>query len=542
MQGKKECVPKLMYQVNLDDLVPKENYYRLIGKEIDFSFLYKATKQYYGTEGQESIDPVVFFKICLVGYLNNINSDRKMIEYCSDSLAIRLFIKYDIDEELPWHSTISRTRQLYGEEVFLTLFRKILSLCVSKGMVRGKRQAIDSALIKANASMDSLIEKEVLEDAELYAEELNQNSDINQREYKVSVSKKKEVESRHAWQAEKYKHPGHEYKEGKEGDGGDLIQSKFISNHTHYSGTDPDARISTKPGKPRNLHYLAQLSVDNANHVITGALAEFADKRDSQCLENICEQVKETFEEHNLRIRQVVTDTAYSSGEALKYCEENGIDAYIPNFGKYKPDREGFIYNNELNQYECQQGNRAILPLKNAYVKNGEYFVKRYSSSKKDCKTCPYLKKCCGEKMEYKKLDDSVDKEYYDRMHKKLTENKIYAKRLFRSRSSTVEPVLGTLINHLNMKRVNTRGIDLATKHVIMASLVYNLKKYLKFVNKRYESNITAIPVMKRYYNEDSGKFLCVFILLILISEICGVIQLENEYSKPTVKKQKWYL
>ena len=339
MQGKKDCIPKMMYQVSLNDLVPQNNYYRIIDKQLDLKFLYEATKPYYGTEGQESIDPVVFFKICLVGYLNNINSDRKLIEYCSDSLAIRLFLKYDIDEALPWHSTISRTRQLYGEEIFLMLFRKILSLCVSKGMVRGKRQAIDSALIKANASMDSLLEKEVMEDAEIYAHELNKNS-----EYKVSAGKKKEIESRHAWQAEKYKHPGAEYKEGKEGDGGDFIQSKFLSNRTHYSATDPDARISTKPGKPRNLNYLGQISVDKANHVITGATADFADKRDSRCLEKICGQVKESFEENNLKINQVVTDTGYSSGEALKYCEENEIDAYIPNFGRYKPERKGFIY------------------------------------------------------------------------------------------------------------------------------------------------------------------------------------------------------
>ena len=153
MQGKKECYPKMMYQVSLDDLVPENNYYRLINRELDLKFLYKATEKYYGAEGQESIDPIVFFKICLVGYLNNINSDRKLIEYCSDSLAIRLFIKYDIDESLPWHSTISRTRQLYGEEVFLSLFREVLSMCVSKGMVSGRRQAMDSAFIKANASM-----------------------------------------------------------------------------------------------------------------------------------------------------------------------------------------------------------------------------------------------------------------------------------------------------------------------------------------------------------------------------------------------------
>src|SRR5690606_16047001 len=96
-------------------------------------------------------------------------------------LDVRLFLGYDLNEELPWHSTISRTRQLYGEEVFLSLFRQVLSLCIHKGMVRGKRQCVDSAYIKANASMDSLLEKEVIADASAYVNELEENS-----EYKVT--------------------------------------------------------------------------------------------------------------------------------------------------------------------------------------------------------------------------------------------------------------------------------------------------------------------------------------------------------------------
>jgi transposase len=88
--------------------------------------------------------------ILLVGYLNKIGSDRRLMEYSSDSLAIRLFLRYDIDQDLPWHSTISRTRQLYGEEVFQELFRKVLSMCVDNGMVRGKLQAVDSAYVEAS--------------------------------------------------------------------------------------------------------------------------------------------------------------------------------------------------------------------------------------------------------------------------------------------------------------------------------------------------------------------------------------------------------
>ncbi|CAA0252091.1 hypothetical protein USCSE301_70099 [Tenacibaculum maritimum] len=61
--------------------------------------MYSSTKEYYGTSDQKSIDPVVFFKLCLVGYLENIISDRKLISHCSMRLDILYFIGYDVDEE-----------------------------------------------------------------------------------------------------------------------------------------------------------------------------------------------------------------------------------------------------------------------------------------------------------------------------------------------------------------------------------------------------------------------------------------------------------
>lgn len=247
MQGRKDFTPQLFYELSLDRLVPSDNYYRRVNQALELHFLYKSTQKYYGTEGQQSIDPVVFYKILLVGYLNNINSDRALIRYCSNCLDVRLFLGYDLDEELPWHSTISRTRLLFGEEVFLELFRKILSLCVEKGMVGGKRQAVDSAFVKANASMDSLIEKEVLEDASAFVNELEENS-----EFKVTSERKKLVEQHHNWKKEEYsKMPGNTKSERKDEDGNE-IRPKFLSNHTHYSPTDPDAKISVKPGKARH--------------------------------------------------------------------------------------------------------------------------------------------------------------------------------------------------------------------------------------------------------------------------------------------------
>ena len=99
MQGKKDYQEKLFHNFQLSDRIPEENFYRCLRSDLDF--LYKLTKRYYGESGQKSIDPVVFFKLCLVGYLENIISDRKLISYCSMRLDILFFIGYDIDEKLP---------------------------------------------------------------------------------------------------------------------------------------------------------------------------------------------------------------------------------------------------------------------------------------------------------------------------------------------------------------------------------------------------------------------------------------------------------
>jgi transposase len=217
MQGKKQFNEKLFLSFQLSDRVPAGNFYRRLREQLDLQFIYKITSKYYGAEGQQSIDPVVFFKLILIGYIENLNSDRRIIEHSGMRLDILFFLGYDIDEELPWHSTISRTRQLYGEEVFKELFSKVLGLCVSKGMLSGKRQAIDSAYIKANASMDSLIEKQVIEDGEQYLNELQHDEYGNVIEQHdnvmrddrdnntISQSRKKSTDTHHGWKGKEYK-------------------------------------------------------------------------------------------------------------------------------------------------------------------------------------------------------------------------------------------------------------------------------------------------------------------------------------------------
>ena len=99
MQGKKHYQEKLFTDFRLSDRVPETNFYRRLKGVLDLDFLYPRTKCYYGESGQKSIDPVVFFKLCLVGYLENLISDRQLIDHCSLRLDILYFIGYDIDEE-----------------------------------------------------------------------------------------------------------------------------------------------------------------------------------------------------------------------------------------------------------------------------------------------------------------------------------------------------------------------------------------------------------------------------------------------------------
>src|SRR5690606_21925494 len=434
--------PQLFYELSLDGLVPADNFYRRVNQELDLHFLYKSTQKYYGTQGQESIDPVVFFKILLVGYLNNINSDRALIRYCSNCLDVRLFLGYDLNEELPWHSTISRTRALFGEEVFLSLFEEILKLCVTKGMVSGKRQAVDSAFIKANASMDSLLEKEVLNDASAFVDELEEHSEFkacSEPSRTVTSTRKRLVEQHHKWKKETYKGmPGHVKTLQKDEDG-EEIRPKFLSNHTHYSPTDPDAKISTKPGKPRQLNYAGQLAVDDKNHVITGACASTAGSKDSAIFSEIMDQTLENLNQNDIQIGEVLADAGYSSGASLQYCEDKKLDAWIPNFGQYKPTREGFIFNAEENRYECIQegGNKAYLPFKRTSTDSKGYEKKTYRSSEQDCGKCPLREQCCGKVTKFKKLDESIHKPLYDKMHEKLTKNQAYHRILVKRRSST---------------------------------------------------------------------------------------------------------
>ena len=105
-------------------------------------------------------------------------------------LDILYFLGYDIDEVLAWHSTISRTRQLFPASIFEAVFIEVLVMCIDKGMVSGHIQAIDSAPIKANASMDSLELKVPKEDLESHLKSIRHIRDKEEKPLRKSKTNK----------------------------------------------------------------------------------------------------------------------------------------------------------------------------------------------------------------------------------------------------------------------------------------------------------------------------------------------------------------
>ncbi|MCL2683523.1 MAG: IS1182 family transposase [Bacteroidales bacterium] len=434
MQGIKDYQEKLFLNFRLSEYVPKENFYRHLKDTLDLSYLRGLTKKYYGSEGQKSIDTEVFFKLMLIGYLENINSDRQIVESAKMRMDMLYFLGYDLDESLPWHSTLSRTRKLFGKDIFWELFRNILRLCVEKGMVCGKTQAVDSAFIKANASMDSLVERELTEKSKRFLTELTANEDEN-------------------------------------------VNRKLKHNERFVSPTDPDSRVSKKPNKPRSLDHLGIISVDTENHVICGALVDFADKKDSDTTKKIVGQTVENLLETGLSVDEVLADAGYSSGASYSFLEENNITAYIPVHGGYKPEKTGFMYNENEDFYTCTQGVK--LPFKSIKKeKNRKTQTKEYRAMKTDCKYCLLKKQCC-KNSNYGQVSHSIDKPYYDKAYTLLNTRK--GRQKMRLRKSTVEPVWGTLLHFRGMKKVYTKGNALATKQLLMAAAAYNLKKLLGF-------------------------------------------------------------
>src|SRR5436190_18236308 len=109
--------------------------------------------------GRPGIDPVVYLKMIMVGFFEDLPSERAIAARCADSMSIRAFLKYELDEKTPDHSSFTVHRQRLGLDLSERIFALTLQALREHGLLRGKNLGIDSSVIEANASLRALVHR-----------------------------------------------------------------------------------------------------------------------------------------------------------------------------------------------------------------------------------------------------------------------------------------------------------------------------------------------------------------------------------------------
>src|SRR5215210_113262 len=141
--------------LSLEELLPDDHFYRRLEAQLDLSFVREMVRPLYAGGGRPSVDPVVFFKLQLVMFLEDLRSERQLMRVVADRLSVRWYLGYDLHETLPDHSSLTRIRERFGLEVFRRFFERIVEECFAAGLVWGEELFIDATKVEANASLES---------------------------------------------------------------------------------------------------------------------------------------------------------------------------------------------------------------------------------------------------------------------------------------------------------------------------------------------------------------------------------------------------
>ena len=436
MMGRKKFNMKQHHNLCLDDLVSPGDLYRKIEEAIDFTFIHDLAKDVYSHTGQPSLDPIVFFKIELVGFLEGIHEDRALERRIKDSLAIRWFLGYDLDEAVPVHSTISRTRKdRISKTVYQAVFDHILGLCIRHQLVKGHHQSIDSTLLKANACLASLelLQPKVLE------------------HYEKTVG-------------------------GKRPDSNDDATTPTPATYGPQR-RDQEAKAAKKPGFLAAVYYKASASVDKAFGIITHAQVDDGNKNDSELLISIVRQTKNRLHQYDLVFESLATDKGFFSAENLNWLSQESLTAYITprRLSAIQGDfsRDKFRYDTEKDQFICPEG-------KKLYFRQVDHelpHLRRYRAHEKDCGSC--ISKSLCAKGKARTIQFSI---YENLITAALERSKTQeAKAMDRLRRIQAEGTFAHLKEVLKFKKLYSLGRETASKRFIMGCAVINLKKLLRF-------------------------------------------------------------
>jgi len=447
MQGRHEYQPELFNIIDYENLIPKNHLLRKIDKVLNLDFIYGLTKDLYAEgKGRPSIDPELFLRMTLLSYLYNIESDRRLCEEIGFNLAYRWFCRLSLNDKVPDHSSMTKIRDRLGESVYENIFLEVVEQCKKAGLVKAEQVMADGSSIQANASMYKMVLRD--EEHKIENDEIDKGIGI-----KINASK-----------------DGLSNNDLRK----NSITGQKITNRTHYCPTDPEATLSGKSGEYKRLNYKTHNIIDAESrvvidcHVTTGAVNE---------IKKIVERVEATEKNINLKIKELVADRGYGSGEVLGELSEKGIETNVPLWssrsGKTFMESldDGFVLNDE--EVICPAGHQ----MKKARTckTTGQHY---YYLGRKTCITCP-MAKTCLKPHEIKSrgkifLVPKYHKEYLEVKEKQQTEEFKYK---LRERMWKIEGIFGEAKSHHGLRRAKYRGRSKVQIQVYMISTVQNLKR-----------------------------------------------------------------
>jgi transposase len=455
MMGKKDFKPRIFYRLSLEKMVPLDHLVRALEEILDMNFIRGLCCKYYSHTGQPSVDPIVLFKMMLIGYLFGITSERKLAEECTVNLAFRWYLGYDLDEATPNHSVISKARGRFGKKVFEEFFQEVLSICVEKGLVKGEKIFADGTLIKANASLKSLVARS---DAP--------SPSLSPNEYVEKVFQENLAKSEHDSERNDDNNiPTETNSTDKTVRKSSRSRRRF--NIEHMSRTDPEASYVARKGK-RMFSYKYHFTIDRTERVITAVVMTPGEITEDRVLEELLDR-------QPVEIKEICADSQYGTADNYAMCWKRDIVPTFPrrsrHFNRNIFSPQKFKYDKGKDIFICPSGKelRRI-----TYDKRNRRW--HYRARGSACRLCS-LKSVCSPSTKYRSIVRHEDHQYVERSLNWLESP--CAKLSIKERGCYAEWATAEAKSLHGLSKTRYRGLEKVAIQGLMIASVQNIKRLL---------------------------------------------------------------
>src|SRR5215207_7659779 len=488
MMGQKALAGKLFYQVSLEELVPAGHLLRRVAEAVDFAVARRLTARFYSHTGQPSIDPVVLFKLALLGYLYGLPSERRLVDEIRVNLAYRWFIGYDLDEAIPDHSVLSKARRRFGPTIYEAFFTDVVRQCERAGLIRGDRLFLDSTLVAAHADLGRVGSRELIRQLSTVGEHVADLWDENPEATAVAgvdptapASTPESAPSADGGESGVVAAVADPVDEAGERVGLHVAglddppnAGLGLLNDRLVSRTDPDATVVQRAKVPADLYYKVHVGVDGGQaRIITAVEATTGIVGDEQLLPRLVAEHEGNTRRH---LREVAADTKYGTVDNYRWLEGREVRAAIA-FSDGGSDhrlipRSAFLYDPATDTCRCPTG--AILTRQGRTTTTAAHPLIIYRPRPAACADCPLKVRCCGT-AKVRSVSRPDDGGLRDRTVAYLRTGP--DRRLIRQRKAWVETVFGDGKERRGLRRARCRGLDAVRIQALLTATAQNIRK-----------------------------------------------------------------